>query len=191
MGGIFINYRTSDSALGAVLLDAKLSARFGTARVFRDQRSIPMATIFDQVLWKRLRSSDVVIVVIGPHWLSESLNGKRLIDRPDDFVRKEIVEALQSGTDVLPVLIGDTPLPQPHELPTDLRTLSKHQSWQIRARDPEPDIDRLVEALAARPDLATAPRKPKKAAQREGTINIKAKAGRDMIFRDRISGGPE
>ncbi len=190
MGGIFINYRTSDGALGAVLLDAKLSARFGAARVFRDQRSIPLATVFDQLLWTRLRASDVVIVVIGPHWLSESANGTRLIDRPDDFVRKEIAEALREGIDVLPVLIGDAALPQPHELPPDLQALSRYQFRHIRARDPEPDIDRLVEELAARPDLATAPLPPEKAPERERSIKIgKARAGRDMIFGDRISGG--
>ena len=117
-----------------------------------------------------------------------------MFDRPDDFVRKEIAEALSLGIDVLPVLIGDTPLPQPHELPPDLRALSRHQFWQIRARDPEPDVDRLVESLAARPDLAAVATRPEttKPAPRGAGNSIrtgKVTAGRDVIFGDRNSGG--
>lgn len=154
MGGIFLNYRTVDSGLGAVMLDEELVARFGDRAVFRDNRSIPLATKFEPVLWKRLRTSDIVIVLIGPHWLSESVNGKRLIDHPDDFVRREIAEALRLRLDVLPVLLGDAQLPKASALPRGLRQLSGCQYFAIRARDPRPDIDVLIERLGERADLA-------------------------------------
>jgi hypothetical protein len=157
MGGVFINYRKVDSALGAVLLDQKLTARFGADAVFRDNRSIELATEFAPVLWKALRRCDVVLVVIGPHWLSESKGGKRLIDHADDFVRTEIAEALRLGIDVLPVLVGGTALPAAKDLPKNIRGLSKRQYHSVRDRDPEPDLDRLVERLATRPDLAALP----------------------------------
>ncbi|SCL50639.1 TIR domain-containing protein [Micromonospora chersina] len=154
MGGIFINYRTADSAFGAVMLDQKLVERFGESAVFRDNRSLSLGNKFEPVLWKRLRSSDIVIVVIGPHWLSEATRGGRRIDDPEDFVHREIVEALRLDLDIVPVLIGDTPLPKPEHLPPALRSLPGYQYVSIRARDPESDIDRLVNQLAGLPALA-------------------------------------
>lgn len=192
MGGIFINYRTVDAALGAVLLDQRLTARFGADAVFRDSRSLDLATEFEPALWRRLRRSDLVLVVIGPHWLSESRGGRRLIDHPDDFVRREIAEALRLDIDVLPVLIGDSRLPTAADLPKDLRGLAGRQAYPVRARDPEPDLDRLVDKLAGRGDLPTPPAPPapdrpsrEPAGEPGGGVTITtATAGRDFIVGD-------
>jgi hypothetical protein len=186
MGGIFINYRTVDSALGAVMLDEKLIARFGPDAVFRDNRSIELAAEFEPYLGKRLRASSLLIVIIGPHWLTEAKGGRRLIDDPDDFVRREIAEALTLDIDVLPVLIGDTQLPAAAVLPAEVRGLAGRQFHTIRARDPEPDIDRLVEKLAARPDLVSLPEKPWRAAETAGGIHINH-VGRDVIAGDQTN----
>ncbi|GAA2392366.1 toll/interleukin-1 receptor domain-containing protein [Dactylosporangium salmoneum] len=213
MGGIFINYRTTDAALGAAVLDDKLVERFGPDAVFRDNRSLPLGKTFEATLWKRLRSSDLVLVVIGPHWLTESTGAGRLIDDPDDFVHREIAEALSLDLDVVPVLIGDTPLPRSGDLPPALRPLAGYQFAQIRARDPEPDMARLVDRLAALPALsalsprpaATEKREPRAAATEKREPRAAAtekrepraaepghrvrtvKAGRDVIFGDRIT----
>ena len=156
-GGIFINDRRVDSALGAGLLERKLIARFGAGAVFRDSRPAESATEFDPVLWSTLRRSDVLLVVIGPHWRSESRHGRRLLDHRDDFVRTEVAEALREGVDVLAVLTGDARLPIAGELPEDVRRLAGRPHHVIRPRDPEPDIDRIVEELAVRQDLSERP----------------------------------
>ncbi|GAA3451411.1 toll/interleukin-1 receptor domain-containing protein [Dactylosporangium matsuzakiense] len=197
MGGIFISYRTVDSGIAAVMLDQKLVARFGADAVFRDHRSIELATEFEQVTWSRLRRSDLLLALIGPHWLSESRDGRRLIDDPDDFVRREITEAMRLDIGVLPVLIGDTELPGPDELPGPLRRLSVLQYHRIRVRHPEPDVDELVERLAVRQNHSEPPKATQPAAETAGGAGggitiMRAKAGRDFIVGDQtnhISGG--
>ncbi|MEV4636933.1 toll/interleukin-1 receptor domain-containing protein [Actinoplanes sp. NPDC049548] len=189
MGGIFINYRTADAALGAVLVDERLVARFGPEAVFRDQRSIPVATRFDTLLWRRLRSADVVLALIGPHWLEPGDSGAPALHDPQDFVRRELAEALRLGIDVCPVLLGDdTPLPRADELPRGLKSLPRHQYARVRTRDPGPDVDQLVRRLADRPDLAAlsppAARQPRpRSAEAAGvTVYGSVHAGEDVVF---------
>jgi uncharacterized protein YegL len=92
---------------------------------------------------------DVLIAVIGHDWLSISdNNGTRRLDKPDDYVRLEIEAALKRGIPVIPVLLGDTPLPRPDELPERLHELSHRNAVVIRS-DPDfdYDMDRLVRAI--------------------------------------------
>jgi hypothetical protein len=183
MSGIFLNYRTVDAAFGAAMLDETLVTRFGEHAVFRDNRSIPLAANFTPILWKRLRTCAIILVLIGPHWLTESLDGTRLIDHPDDFVRQEIDEAFRLDIDVLPVLLGDTPLPKKSDLPSSLERLSDQQAFPIRARDPRPDIDRLADRLAARDDLTALPTAAvPQSSEGKGGLHIgSVSAGRDAI----------
>ena len=91
MGGVFINYRGSDSDTAAVLIDRELAARFGSHRVFLDNRSIPAGADFVEELLGRLRACSVLLVVIGRHWLTlTDRTGQRRIDDPADWVRREI-----------------------------------------------------------------------------------------------------
>ncbi|MFI7599136.1 TIR domain-containing protein [Actinoplanes sp. NPDC049681] len=188
MGGVFLNYRTADAALGAVLLDERLTARFGPDAVFRDNRSIALATRFDTVLWQRLRSADVVLALIGPHWFEADDSGRPAIHDPQDFVRRELAEALRLAIDVCPVLLGeDTPLPRADQLPRGLKTLPKHQYARIRTRDPGPDIDELVRRLADRPGLGViappAPRRVTETTEGHGvTVLGSVHAGQDVVF---------
>ncbi|MDQ3222358.1 MAG: toll/interleukin-1 receptor domain-containing protein, partial [Gemmatimonadota bacterium] len=91
---MFINYRGEDSQTCAALLDRELSERFGKDRVFLDSRSIPVGEDFVEVLLGRLRTCSVLLVVIGPHWLTlTDQAGRRRIDSPADWIHREIVEA--------------------------------------------------------------------------------------------------
>lgn len=147
MGGIFLNYRTADQALGAVLLDQKLSEHFGEKRVFRDDRSLAPGDDFADILWGWLRTSEVLLAIMGPHWLDRDAAGRRLIDNEKDFIRREIAEALRIRLRVVPVLLGGVALPARTDLPKGLKRLARLQYLEIRARDPEPDIDRLIRRL--------------------------------------------
>ena len=65
-----------------------------------------------------------VLVVIGPGWLDTSVDGQRRLDRADDFVRREVEQALASGKPVVPVLVGGATMPAANALPVALRALA-------------------------------------------------------------------
>jgi len=104
-GRRFINYRGDDSDTAAALVDRELTARFGSDRVVLDSRSVLAGADFAEELLVRLRSCSVLLVVIGPRWLTVTdAAGHRRIDDPADWVRREITEALSHGLRVIPVL---------------------------------------------------------------------------------------
>jgi hypothetical protein len=121
VGGVFINYRGDDSYASAALIDRELSNRFGSANVFFDSRSIPAGSDFAEELLARLRASSVLLVVIGPRWLTITDEaGRRRIDDPKDWIRREIVGALAQEIRVIPVLADQAKLPAEADLPVDI-----------------------------------------------------------------------
>jgi tetratricopeptide (TPR) repeat protein len=156
VSGVFINYRGDDSDTAAVLIDRELSARLGSDRVFLDSRSILAGTDFAEEILGRLRACSVLLVVIGPRWLTLTDEaGRRLIDDTQDWVRREIVEALARGLRVIPVLTGDAALPTEADLPTDIAALIRRQFVLLRRRYTPVDLPFLVERIAeADPELA-------------------------------------
>lgn len=145
---IFINYRTSDEPLAAVLLDNELSRRFGSENVFLDSKSMTAGTVFDEALRTAVRCCDVLLVVIGRRWLtSTDEHGRRLIDQRGDWVRTEIVEASLARAHVVPVLVGDVPRLSKAALPPSIRSLAGNQFVRLRPRDGRQDLDQLVARL--------------------------------------------
>jgi len=129
MGGVFINYRGEDSQTAAALIDRELTARFGSDQVFLDCRSIPTGSDFAEQLLERVRACSVLLVVIGPRWLTLADDaGHRRIDDPQDWLRREIVEALALGLRVIPVLTDGVTLPTQAQLPQDIAGLSRRRS---------------------------------------------------------------
>src|SRR3954470_5241067 len=91
---VFINYRTDDEADIAALIKNDLSHRFGSAKIFRGSESIRPGANFERELLRAVRRSDVLLAVISPKWLDiQSTAGKRKIDDPADWTRREILEA--------------------------------------------------------------------------------------------------
>jgi len=68
MPGVFISYRRDDSPAYAGRLADQLSLRLGPG-VFMDVDSIPAGEDFIQYIRGRLASCEVVLVVMGRHWL--------------------------------------------------------------------------------------------------------------------------
>ena len=149
VGDIFVNYRSEDDPAVAVLLDEKLCERFGRDRVFRDNRSIGLGVDFRPELWGRLAKSSVLIVVCGPRWLAADEQGRRRVDNPDDFVRREIQWALTMGIPVVPVLVGDVPDLRASDLPDDIAALAHRQRWRLRTRGMQHDIPPLIDEIAS------------------------------------------
>src|SRR5882757_9953594 len=87
---VFINYRGEDSHSYGALLYTELARQFGVEHVFLDAESIPAGADFVQELVGRVRSAQILLVVIGPRWLTVTdSTGRRRIDNPDDWVRRE------------------------------------------------------------------------------------------------------
>jgi len=162
VGGVFINYRGEDSHSYAAMLHMELSRRVGTGLVFLDSASIPAGADFSVHLLNRVRRASVLLAVVGSGWLTATNpSGGRRIDDPEDWVRRELVEAFAAGVTVIPVLTDEGTLPTEAELPDDIAAFSRCQYRRLRHRDAPVDLARIFRDLAALdPDLAAATRRP-------------------------------
>jgi hypothetical protein len=102
-GQIFISYRREDSLSVAGRLYDRLSARFHQNQIFMDIDTIDVGIDFVKAIEESVASCDVLIAVIGRHWLVRSdEQGRRRLDNPEDFVRIEIATALKRSIRVIP-----------------------------------------------------------------------------------------
>ncbi len=147
---LFVSYRRADSEASAGRLFEALKSRFGD-RVFLDTSSIPYGEDFRRVIRKRIAASDVVLVVIGTHWLSAADERGPRLQQPDDPVRFEIETALaRDGLRIVPVLIdGAGPL-KDSALPASIRTLAALNMAQLRNATFDVDFNTLVEQMHGR-----------------------------------------
>ena len=150
MPQIFISYRRADTSKDAGRIYDRLVDEFGKASVFKDVDNIPLGTDFRDVLREFIEKSDVVLVLIGAHWLDiDNTTGLRRLDNENDFVRFEIVHALnQPYITVIPVIISPAKAPTVTELPYDLQKLVELNMASVRD-DPDfhQDMTRLIESL--------------------------------------------
>src|SRR5207248_11389158 len=102
----------------------RLHAKLGKENVFMDFDSVPPEMDFREQIKQMIERSNLVIAIIGPHWLGEQPDASRRIDNPAVFVRLEIAYALQRGIPVIPVLINTTQMPKPEMLPPDIQELA-------------------------------------------------------------------
>ncbi|RSN71574.1 toll/interleukin-1 receptor domain-containing protein [Actinomadura sp. WAC 06369] len=147
MPEIFINYRTGDGENVAAFLDRELSARFGWETIFRASKSIPFGDDYRRALLDGVRRSDALLALIGVRWLEVLEDGRRRIDHPDDWVRREIIEAFDNGVRVIPVLLNNAHLPTSDLLPPELENLAYCQHTRLDARNLDADLGRLARDL--------------------------------------------
>jgi hypothetical protein len=160
-GRIFINYRRDDSIGMAGRLHDRLAHTFGRAKLFMDVDHIPVGTDFVAHLNSQVAECDVILVVIGPNWLSvKDESGRRRLDDPDDFVAIEIAAALTREIRVIPVLVDGARMPKASELPDSLKPLARRHAVDVRhahfGHDAEALVARMREALG---DDAGGPRR--------------------------------
>ena len=146
-GGIFICYRRQDSAGHAGRLYDRLAARFGDERVFMDVEGIKPGEVFGDVISRQVAHCQVLLAMIGPEWLAADVQGIRRLDRPDDFVRREIEAALEAKVWVIPVLMEDTPMPAVDSLPPSLAPLAGRHASSLSSTRFHFDCSELIEAI--------------------------------------------
>lgn len=123
----------------------RLVREFGEENVFTDVTSVPPSVDYRRALREQIAGCDVMIVVIGPRWLSaEDDSGPRL-GRRGDMVRVEVETGLKSGMPVIPLLVDGARMPDAHQLPESIAELAYRNAAQLR-RDPDfhRDVDRLI-----------------------------------------------
>lgn len=146
---IFICYRREDSQHQAGRMYDLLEPVFGSENIFKDVDSMPVGVDFRVVLRDSIANCDAVLVLIGDHWEDVRDDaGRWRIDDAGDFVRLEIECALSTGIPVVPVLVGNAPMPAESDLPVQIRGLAYRHGILIR---PDPffrgDIGKLATKL--------------------------------------------
>jgi outer membrane murein-binding lipoprotein Lpp len=150
MAKIFISYRREDTEAVANHLKSELEKYVGKGKVFLDSKGIQPGRDWRDVLQRSVKGSDCLLALIGPKWLNigDSETKQRRLDNPDDFVRQEIRGALKNkNMPVVPVLVGDARMPEPKDLPDELKELASRQNFELRQRRWEDDVRALAEGL--------------------------------------------
>lgn len=163
MSKIFISYRRDDAEAYAGRIYDRLAERFSADQIFMDIDNIPLGVDFVSVLQQKVRACKVMLVLIGKDWLSVADDaGYRRLDNPSDFVRLEIVTALDRNIRVIPVLLSGATVPKEHLLPDDLKPLARRNGIVVNHASFRSDIDRLINELerALTPEAAASPPPP-------------------------------
>lgn len=145
--GIFVSYRRDDSSGHAGRLSDRLVEHFGRDRIFMDIDTIEPGEDFVTVIENAVGSCEVLIAIIGRHWLSSPGGTTGRLDNPNDFVRLEIAAALNRDTRVIPVLVQRASMPKPKELPDDLAKLTRRNAVELNDLRWQSDVDQLIKAI--------------------------------------------
>jgi len=190
-GKIFINYRRGDDPGNTGRLFDRLQEAFAPEQLFMDVDSIAPGLDFVRVLEEQVGQCDALLAVIGKGWIAaRDDTGARRLDNPEDFVRIEIESALKQDKRVIPVLVGDTHMPRPEELPEAIRPLARRNAVRLSHERFRADAQGLIKALqraleeaeALRQAHAEAARKARAEEERkreEAAANARAKAQRE------------
>ena len=145
---IFINYRTSDESMAAGLLKSELSRHFTPENVFLAGTDISAGTDFEQELLARVRGSRVLLATIGTRWLTApGRSTPPSLRSEEDWVRREIAEAIRLGVRVIPILVGATERLTDADLPADIAAMRTFQHLRLRHDNLNYDLARIVDEL--------------------------------------------
>jgi len=148
MAGIFINYRRDDSPGMAGRLYDRIVHKFSRRDLFMDVDAMKPGIDFTKQLEDHVAQCQVLIAVIGPHWLDiKDQSGARRLDNEQDYVRIEIASALKRNIPVIPVLVDGAAMPKEASLPVDLKPLVRRQALELRYTRFDADAETIVHAL--------------------------------------------
>lgn len=129
MARIFISHRTEDTGDLAGRLAEKLG-RFEFEAVLLNRETIPLGANFADAIRDELGTLEAALVLIGTEWLVGK-DGRRRLDDETDWVRREVVHALDSGAPVISVYVGGATALKPEDLPEPMRRLTTYQGYRF------------------------------------------------------------
>ncbi|HEX4717820.1 MAG TPA: TIR domain-containing protein [Thermoleophilaceae bacterium] len=145
MAGVFLSYRRVESDW-ATKLARSLANRFGKDLVFQDVEDIAGGDRWRDRIQAAIETAEIVLVVIGPQWLVDEQQRRRL-DDPEDVLRAELSEALKLGRAIIPVLVGGATMPASDDIPGELADLSEHQAMSLADSAWNENLERLLERV--------------------------------------------
>ncbi|MFH8982706.1 toll/interleukin-1 receptor domain-containing protein [Streptomyces varsoviensis] len=165
MHEIFINFRVMGAKPIAYEFKRVLEERFGEDSAFLAGGSIELGSNYVETLDNKVRRSSVLLALIGPDWLDvpdPKRRGRRALNNPADWVRRELETAFECGVLVVPVLLErKTEQLDPRRLPRSLSRLAECQFERFSQRTSTTDLTRLGDRLVRRvPELAALDRRP-------------------------------
>jgi len=157
---LFISYRRSDSRFVARALAECLRYRFGSHKIFLDESSIADGANWPKTLQSQLQKTSVLLALVGPDWLrcSDSYGCRRL-DDPNDWVRRELIQAHNAGKKILIRLVESQETPwgnKAERLPDGLQWLAEIQCKPINDANWPDDVEALVRTLINEHDFQDA-----------------------------------
>jgi len=160
---IFINYRNEDTAPHITFISKELEQRYGKENVFFDDTTIRVGEKWPDALQKGLENCSLLLAFIGAAWgdvryKSGEDEGRFRLDDENDWVRREICEAIRLKKTIIVVRIDDVSLPK-RKLRCVLDELPNFQNIPLRIkRYFEKDFEDLCEAIEkAAPHLKKLP----------------------------------
>lgn len=154
---VFISYRRRDQPAAALaeLLCNRLVSELGGSEVFLDREELEEGDDFPQRIQEAVESALVFVALIGSQWNPVDLEGRRRLDNPRDFVRKEIARSLEckeadDRRHIIPVLVDGALFPT-EELPNCLLSFSKYNGFPLQSPY-EDGLLKVVQSIVRRLD---------------------------------------
>jgi hypothetical protein len=146
---VFISYRREDSKWAAGRIADALKNSFGSSLIFLDTSDIRGGQRWRSRIKEVINGSSVVLIVMGTRWLlaADEISGKRRIDDPKYFLRIEVDLALNSGSQVIPLLVDNAAPPRKEHLPRPLERLEELQVERISYDRFDTEIEQTIRTV--------------------------------------------
>lgn len=149
---IFINYRRILSKAEAMNIKRELEKLLGEGAVFLDYENIIPGEYWEEKLELHLGKAKVLLCLIPANWVETShpdFGGRRRVDLPHDWVRREIEYCLKNGKPIIPVLLEGGRFPRKDDLPSGLGDFVRYQhtAQEIKMENLAYDLRKVVDAI--------------------------------------------
>lgn len=146
---VFLSYRRSDSGNHVDRIEKTLRARLAGVEIFRDIGSIDSGERWLDEINAAIAGCDMMLVIIGPTWLTVEKDGVRRLDDPSDVVRMEIASGLEQRTLLIPVLVDGGSFPPHDALPPNIQALVWINAHVIGKRTMKKDLTALLQRMGS------------------------------------------
>ena len=112
--------------------------------VFLDREVIKGGDDWKQKIERNIESSTCILVLIGPEWLK--ILQKREAESEIDYVKQEIIWALEKKKKIIPIIFGGAHFPKEKELPREIRKLHSFSAYILDIENTEKCVLEILDA---------------------------------------------